>query len=113
MSIRPKSNNTKPTGPSSGVENTKTKWSSFTYSLESVVDQFPLPQVARCHIQTLFTKHRNPLPVNLGQPVLLFDTRTMRKLLARNVLWNRITHRYAETDETIVIPEDYEGIYNL
>jgi hypothetical protein len=42
---------------------------------------------------------------------MLYDTRTVRNLLARNISFSTTSQRYSETNETIVIPADYEGIY--
>ncbi|XP_050414773.1 uncharacterized protein LOC126828811 [Patella vulgata] len=85
------------------------QWSSQSYSLKDIPQQFNLPQVVRCNPQILLTKRQQPLPVNLGQPILFYKTRTIRKLLARNVLFDTRVERFGETDETVVIPEDYEG----
>jgi len=41
--------------------------------------------------------------------MLLFETRTVKKLLARNVMYDPRIRKYNETDETVVIPSDYEG----
>ena len=54
-------------------------------------------------------KKDSPLPVNLGLPLLLFDSRTIRKLLARNVVFDATSGRITENDDTVVIPKDYEG----
>ena len=58
-------------------------------------------------------KKDSPLPVNLGLPLLLFDSRTIRKLLARNVVFDATSGRITENDDTVVIPKDYEGKVSL
>ena len=58
-------------------------------------------------------KKDSPLPVNLGLPLLLFDSRTIRKLLARNVVFDTTSGRITENDDTVVIPKDYEGKVSL
>ena len=45
----------------------------------------------------------------MASPMLLYEQRTIRKLLARNVLSDARTGRYSETDESVVIPADYQG----
>ena len=50
-----------------------------------------------------------PLPVNLGLPLLLFDSKTIRKLLARNVVFDTAAGKFTENDDTVVIPKDYDG----
>ncbi|ESO94082.1 hypothetical protein LOTGIDRAFT_239541 [Lottia gigantea] len=92
-----------------GKNTTSTHWSSQSYSMKEIPDQFSLPLVVRCNPQTLFTKRSQPLPVNLGQPMLLYESRTVRKLLARNVLYDERAKKFGETDETVVIPADYQG----
>ena len=58
-------------------------------------------------------KKDSPLPVNLGLPLLLFDSRTIRKLLARNVVFDSPSGKFTENDDTVVIPKDYEGKKNI
>ena len=56
-------------------------------------------------------KKDSPLPVNLGLPLLLFDSKTIRKLLARNVIFDTAAGKFTENDDTVVIPKDYEGMH--
>ncbi|XP_067679331.1 uncharacterized protein [Haliotis asinina] len=86
----------------------KAQWSTQAYLLEDLSERFTLPQVVRC-TSTLLTTKDKPLPVNLTQPMLLFETRSVRQLLARNVMYDPRIRKYNETDETIVIPSEYEG----
>ena len=58
-------------------------------------------------------KKDSPLPVNLGLPLLLFDSKTIRKLLARNVIFDTAAGKFTENDDTVVIPKDYEGKIRL
>ncbi|RUS68822.1 hypothetical protein EGW08_023417, partial [Elysia chlorotica] len=87
----------------------KAQWSSQSYLLEEISQQFTLPQVVKCNAMTILTRRDQPIPINMASPLLLYDQRTIRKLLARNVLSDPRSGRYTETDETIVIPADYEG----
>jgi hypothetical protein len=65
---------------------------------------FTLPLLVRCQAAAVLTRRDSPLPLNLAHPLLLYSQRTVRKLLARNVLLDPRTRRYAETDENIVVP---------
>ena len=95
---------------STGVEEGgRAQWSQQAYSLEDIAQTFTLPLVVRCQATSVLTRRDSPLPLNLAHPVLLYSQRTVRKLLARNVLLDSRTQRYTETDETIVIPSDYPG----
>ncbi|GFR93309.1 hypothetical protein ElyMa_000889100 [Elysia marginata] len=87
----------------------KAQWSSQSYLLEEISQQFTLPQVVKCNAMSILTRRDQPIPINMASPLLLYDQRTIRKLLARNVLSDPRNGRYSETDETIVIPADYEG----
>ncbi|KAL8625702.1 hypothetical protein ACOMHN_043977 [Nucella lapillus] len=98
-------------GGGGGVEEDggKAQWSQQAYSLEDIAQTFALPLVMRCQAASVLTRRDSPLPLNLAHPILLYSQRTIRKLLARNVLPDPRSRRYAETDETIVIPSDYSG----
>ena len=43
--------------------------------------------------------------------ILLFDSRSIRKLLARNVVVDPVSGKFTENDDTVVIPNDYDGKY--
>ncbi|XP_033737302.1 uncharacterized protein LOC117325293 [Pecten maximus] len=90
-------------------EGGRAQWSTQSFTVEEIVKQFPFPQIVKCTQQCIFTKKNTTLPVNLTQPVYLYQKRTIRKLLARNVIMDPETQRYTEMDESIVIPADYEG----
>lgn len=94
---------------SESEDSTRAQWSTQAYTLEELLPQFTLPQIAKCNPMSILVKRENPFPVNLTQPLLLFDSKTVRKLLARNVVFDTATQKYAESDETIIIPSDYEG----
>lgn len=87
----------------------RAQWSTQSFTAEDIIQQFALPQIVKCNQQAILVKRDVPLPINLAQPVLLHDKRTIRKLLARNVVLNPATQRYSENDETVVIPSDYDG----
>ncbi|XP_060076652.1 uncharacterized protein LOC132556285 [Ylistrum balloti] len=90
-------------------EGNRAQWSTQSFTVSQLLKQFPFPQTVKCTQQCIFTKNNSSLPVNLSQPVYLYHKRTIRKLLARNVVLDPETQRYTEKDETIVIPADYEG----
>ena len=96
-------------GGGGGEEGGRAQWSQQAYSLEDVAQTFALPLLVRCQATSVLTRRDCPLPLNLAHPVLLYSQRTVRKLLARNVLYDSRARRYAETDETVVIPSDYPG----
>lgn len=96
-------------GSESGAEQSRAQWSTQSFTAEDIVQQFALPQIVKCNQQAILVKREVPLPINLAQPILLHDKRTIRKLLARNVVLDPTTHRYSENDETVVIPADYDG----
>ena len=75
----------------------------FTFTIS------PVCQVVRCDARTIMTRRQHPLPVNMASPMLIYEQRSIRKLLARNVLTDARTGRYNETDESVVIPADYAG----
>ena len=87
----------------------KATWSVQAYTVQNLLEQFSLPQIVKCNPQAIMVKKDSPLPVNLGLPLLLFDSRTIRKLLARNVVFDTTAGKFTENDDTVVIPKDYEG----
>lgn len=89
----------------------RAQWSTQAYTVEDLLAQFSLPQIVKCNPQAIMVKKDSPLPINLGQPLLLFDSRTVRKLLARNVVSDPVSGKFTENDDTVVIPKDYEGIF--
>lgn len=89
----------------------RAQWSTQAYTVEELLAQFNLPQIVKCNPQAILVKKDSPLPVNLGQPILLFESRTVRKLLARNVILDHTTGKFTENDDTVVIPKDYEGAF--
>lgn len=89
----------------------RAQWSTQSYMVEDLLQQFSLPQIVKCNPQAILVKKDSPLPVNLGQPILLFDSRTVRKLLARNVVVDPMTGKFTENDDTVVIPRDYDGSF--
>lgn len=91
-------------------EDTRAQWSTQSFSIEDIEQQFTFPQIVKCNQQSILVKRESPIPINLAQPILLFDKRTIRKLLARNVTFDPQLQRYTENDETVVIPADYEGL---
>lgn len=93
------------------TEQSRAQWSTQSFTAEDIVQQFTLPQIVKCNQQAILVKREVPLPINLAQPLLLHDKRTIRKLLARNVVLDPATQRYSENDETVVIPSDYDGKY--
>ena len=105
-----RSNNSMTNGETNHQEK-RAQWSTQAFTVEEIMQQFNLPQIVKCNQQAILVKRDLPLPINLTQPILLYDKKTIRKLLARNVVYDNAAHHYAENDETIVIPADYEGIY--
>lgn len=95
--------------PSVGQQK-RAQWSNQAYTVKELLDQFSLPQIVKCNPQAILVKKDSPLPVNLGQPILLSDSRTVRKLLARNVVLDPVTGKFTENEDTVVIPKDYEGM---
>lgn len=89
----------------------KATWSVQAYNVDNLLQQFSLPQIVKCNPQAIMVKKDSPLPVNLGLPLLLFDSRTIRKLLARNVVFDSPSGKFTENDDTVVIPKDYEGAF--
>lgn len=89
----------------------RAQWSNQAYTVEDLLAQFSLPQIAKCNPQAIMMKKNSPLLVNLGLPILLFDSRTVRKLLARNVIVDPMTGKFTENEDTVVIPKDYEGAF--
>jgi len=98
-------------GPEAGTEGGRAQWSNQAFTVESILEQCTLPQIVKCDQQAILIKRDTPLPINLTQPLLLYNKRTIRKLLARNVTYDPRTLRYVENDETVVIPADYDGTY--
>ncbi|XP_062569082.1 uncharacterized protein LOC134231175 [Saccostrea cucullata] len=94
-------------------EQSRAQWSTQSFTAEDIVQQFTLPQIVKCNQQAILVKRDVPLPINLAQPLLLHDKRTIRKLLARNVVMNPATQRYSENDETVVIPADYDDRFSI
>ncbi|KAK3089627.1 hypothetical protein FSP39_005179 [Pinctada imbricata] len=92
-------------------EQSRAQWSTQSFTAEEILQQFNLPQIVKCNQQAILVKRDLPLPINLAQPILLYEKKTIRKLLARNVVNDPVTQHYTENDETIVIPADYEGLF--
>ena len=80
------------------------------FQVDELLSQFSLPQIVKCQpLSILVKRDSSSMPVNLGQPILLFESRAVRKLLARNVVLDPLTGRFTENDDTVTIPNDYEG----
>ena len=88
----------------------KAQWSNQEYTTEEILNQFSFPQIVKCNQQSLMLQSDKPLPINLSEPLMFYDKRTVRKLLARNIILNSTSQRYNESNESIVIPADYEGM---
>ncbi|KAK3591239.1 hypothetical protein CHS0354_010604 [Potamilus streckersoni] len=89
----------------------KAQWSTQAYTVENLLQQFTLPQIVKCNPQAIMVRRDNPMPINLGQPLLLYESRMVEKLLARNVVIDPLNGRFTENDQTVVIPRDYEGSF--
>ncbi|XP_012943628.1 uncharacterized protein LOC106013168 [Aplysia californica] len=83
-------------------------WSQESYLLRDLHKQYPLPQVVRCSSR-LVQGEEQALPVNVHVPMLLCDGRSVRKLLAKHVDNDTTSQSLVETDDSIVIPGDYDG----
>ncbi|XP_005109314.2 uncharacterized protein LOC101850284 [Aplysia californica] len=83
-------------------------WSQESYLLEDLQTQYPLPQVVRCSSR-LVPGEEHALPVNVHVPMLLCNGRSARKLLAKHVGNDTRSQILVETDDSIVIPGDYDG----
>lgn len=93
------------------AEPKRAQWSKQEYTTEEIIKQCSLPQIVKCSGGAISPQLDKPLPINFSEPIMLYDTRTVRNLLARNISFSTTSQRYSETNETIVIPADYEGIY--
>ncbi|KAH9489420.1 hypothetical protein Btru_037669 [Bulinus truncatus] len=83
-------------------------WSQESYSLDSLISKYSLPQIVRCASKLVPGESQN-LPVNIHVPMLLYPGRTARKLLAKHVGNEPKSSRLIETEDSIVIPSDYDG----
>ncbi|KAK0045468.1 hypothetical protein Bpfe_025074 [Biomphalaria pfeifferi] len=83
-------------------------WSQESYSLDGLKEKFQFPQIVRCANKLVPGDSKN-LPVNIYVPMLLFTGRTARKILAKHVGVEAKTQRLVETEDSIVIPSDYDG----
>ncbi|CAG5120065.1 unnamed protein product [Candidula unifasciata] len=83
-------------------------WSHESYFLQDIVSMFHLPQVVRC-ASRLMPGEDKFLPFNIYVPMLLCSGRTAKKLLAKHVGRDARTQHLMETEDSIVIPSDYDG----
>ncbi|KAH3721179.1 uncharacterized protein LOC127855270 [Dreissena polymorpha] len=97
---------------SGSAQQKRAQWSTQAYKVDELLSQFSLPQIVKCQpLSILVKRDSSSMPVNLGQPILLFESRAVRKLLARNVVLDPLTGRFTENDDTVTIPNDYEGSF--
>ncbi|CAC5422164.1 unnamed protein product [Mytilus coruscus] len=89
----------------------KAQWSNQEYTTEEILKQFSLPQIVKCNQDSVRIRSDSPLPINFGNPLVFYDKRTIRKLLAKNIGIDAVSNKYIESNETIVIPADYEGLF--
>ncbi|XP_063410374.1 uncharacterized protein LOC134693468 [Mytilus trossulus] len=89
----------------------KAQWSNQEYTTEEILKQFSLPQIVKCNQDSVRIRSDTPLPINFGNPLVFYDKRTVRKLLAKNIGIDAVTNKYHEINDTIVIPADYEGLF--
>ena len=88
------------------VEFPKITWLSDTYNLPDILNKFELPVVVKCAMDTIRARSNN---FDISQPLLLFNKRHERKVLARSLGINPTTKTYEEVDNPLLIPSDYKG----
>lgn len=83
-------------------------WRSPTHSLGEVVQKFDLPQVVQCDVKQCPVSIYN-VNFDLTQPLLLCLNRTIRKICARNLTFDKREKALREIGEPVLIPKDYKG----
>ncbi|RUS83078.1 hypothetical protein EGW08_009164 [Elysia chlorotica] len=71
-----------------------------------------LPRVVKCDSSTVSSDSLN-LPFNLAQPLLIHSKRSVVKVGARSINWDKEKGRYIDTGDDILVPEDYPGWFGV
>jgi hypothetical protein len=88
------------------------QWSTQSYTLGEILNSFKLPIIVQCTTQSCSVLWSN-FQFDLGQPLLLYSKRSVKKACARCLRWEEGTEGYTEFGPSVVIPQDYEGKWVL
>lgn len=87
-------------------------WSSQSYTLSELVTSFTLPRVVMCAVESCYLNNLD-FEFDLKQPLLIYTSRTARKLRTKCLEYNESQDSYVEQGPDVIIPEDYNGWFYL
>ncbi|XP_062575014.1 uncharacterized protein LOC134236872 [Saccostrea cucullata] len=93
---------------SNGVSLSDMQWSSQSYTLKEIVDNFKLPLVVKCSDKTNEVE-LGEFKFDLAEPLLLHSRKWARKIRVSCLQRDALSGQITEIRPHYVIPEDYEG----
>lgn len=88
-------------------------WSSQSYTLSELVASFTLPRVVMCAVESCYLNNLD-FEFDLKQPLLIYTSRSARKLRTKCLEYNVSQDSYVEQGPDVIIPEDYNGkLFNI
>ncbi|XP_061168235.1 uncharacterized protein LOC133177142 [Saccostrea echinata] len=93
---------------SNGVNLSDMQWSSQSYTLKNIVDNFKLPLVVKCSDKTPEVE-LGEFKFDLAEPLLLHSRKWARKIRVSCLEKDALSAQITEIRPHYVIPEEYEG----
>ncbi|ESO99589.1 hypothetical protein LOTGIDRAFT_173733 [Lottia gigantea] len=84
------------------------QWEAGIYTMRKLLESFQLPRVIRCD-SSHFDLPTDSKSFNMAQPMLLYRQRSVRKLVASNLNYDKSKGKYVVIGDPLLIPEDYKG----
>ncbi|KAL5021270.1 hypothetical protein ScPMuIL_000425 [Solemya velum] len=88
------------------------QWSTQAFTLKEIVSSFRLPTIVLCNVESCTVLWSN-FYFELKQPLLLYSRQQAKKACAWCLKKNQETGRYSQFGPPVVIPEDYDGWFQL
>lgn len=88
------------------------QWSSQSYTLKDIVDNFKLPLVVKCSDTTYPVNHED-FQFDLGESLLLHSKKWTRRIKVSCLERDAASGQITELQPHYIIPEEYEGWFQL
>lgn len=88
------------------------KWSAHSYTLFHITNNFRLPCVVRCHVNSC-SLNWSDLHFELSEPLLLYSQRCIEKVKASVMKRTTDQNELTDTGSCVVIPRDYSGWFSV
>lgn len=88
------------------------QWSSQSYTLKDIVDNFKLPLVVKCSDTTCTVNHGD-FQFDLGESILLHSRKWTRKIKVSCLQRDAASGQITEIQPHYIIPEEHEGWFQI